>query len=193
MRNAIQSLQKASLAFDAEKASAEKKLKKLLHRFARRHFIRRKIRSALCKLRKLLGKECPHHDVAELPMATAFGAGAQDKAFECAAMQRQNGMLPFKPRIGRAGAGVRERRERRERQTDEEETAAFDKRRFPTKRFRKAVERVRAANKKLASFERGFIHEEGIKDREWYRNLDVAPGKWLGERYVSDTNVRTGC
>ena len=35
-------------------------------------------------------------------------------------------------------------------------------------------------NKKLIAFERGFISEDGIKDREWYRHLGVAPGKWLG-------------
>ena len=35
-----------------------------------------------------------------------------------------------------------------------------------------------AINKKLASFERGFLSEAGIKDREWYRHLGVAPGKW---------------
>ena len=52
---------------------------------------------------------------------------------------------------------------------------------FPVKKFKKAAKRVRAVNQKLKAFERGFIHEDGIKDREWYRNLDVAPGKWLGE------------
>jgi N-acetylated-alpha-linked acidic dipeptidase len=25
-----------------------------------------------------------------------------------------------------------------------------------------------------------FISEDGIKDREWYRHLGVAPGRWLG-------------
>lgn len=44
----------------------------------------------------------------------------------------------------------------------------------------KAIERVQAANKKLIRFERGFISKEGIKDREWYKHLGVAPGKWLG-------------
>jgi N-acetylated-alpha-linked acidic dipeptidase len=48
-------------------------------------------------------------------------------------------------------------------------------------KFIKAVKAVRKINQKLASFERGFIHEEGIKDREWYRHLGVAPGKWLGK------------
>lgn len=45
----------------------------------------------------------------------------------------------------------------------------------------KAAEAVRKANRKLATFEQGFISESGIKDREWYRHLGVAPGKWLGK------------
>ena len=45
----------------------------------------------------------------------------------------------------------------------------------------KALKVVRKINQKLVSFERGFIHEDGIKDREWYRHLGVAPGKWLGK------------
>ena len=45
----------------------------------------------------------------------------------------------------------------------------------------KAIERVQAVNHKLIAFERGFISKEGIKDREWYKHLGVAPGKWLGE------------
>ena len=43
------------------------------------------------------------------------------------------------------------------------------------------MERVHAVNYKLIQFERGFISKEGIKDREWYKHLGVAPGKWLGE------------
>lgn len=50
----------------------------------------------------------------------------------------------------------------------------------PIKEFIKAAKRVRAANAKLVAFEKGFLHEDGIKDREWYRHLGVAPGKWLG-------------
>ncbi|KAF8518670.1 Zn-dependent exopeptidase [Hysterangium stoloniferum] len=44
----------------------------------------------------------------------------------------------------------------------------------------KAVKRVQAVNKKLSGFESGFISEEGILDRTWYKHLGVAPGKWLG-------------
>jgi N-acetylated-alpha-linked acidic dipeptidase len=44
----------------------------------------------------------------------------------------------------------------------------------------RAALRVHGINKKLSSFEGGFISEGGIRDREWYRHLGVAPGKWLG-------------
>jgi hypothetical protein len=52
---------------------------------------------------------------------------------------------------------------------------------FPIRKFIKAAKRVQRANKKLAKFEQGFISKEGIKDREWYKHLGVAPGKNLGE------------
>ena len=61
--------------------------------------------------------------------------------------------------------------------------------RLPPK-FIKALDAVLKINQKLASFERGFIHEDGIKDREWYRHLGVAPGKWLGKTSLS---VDVGC
>lgn len=50
----------------------------------------------------------------------------------------------------------------------------------PIEEFVKAAKRVQKANSKLVAFEKGFISEDGIKDREWYRHLGVAPGKWLG-------------
>jgi len=50
----------------------------------------------------------------------------------------------------------------------------------PRKALARAIKAVRKVNKKLATFEQGFIHDAGIKDREWYRHLGVAPGKWLG-------------
>ncbi|OSD04654.1 Zn-dependent exopeptidase [Trametes coccinea BRFM310] len=43
-----------------------------------------------------------------------------------------------------------------------------------------AVKRIQQANTKLIGFERGFISEEGLEGREWYKHLGVAPGKWLG-------------
>ena len=46
--------------------------------------------------------------------------------------------------------------------------------------LRKLVKRIQAVNAKSSAFERGLISAEGIKDREWYKHLAVAPGKWLG-------------
>jgi len=50
----------------------------------------------------------------------------------------------------------------------------------PIFKFIKAAKRVTKVNKKLAAFERGFVSTEGIKGREWYRHMVVAPGRWLG-------------
>ncbi|OSX59469.1 hypothetical protein POSPLADRAFT_1035744 [Postia placenta MAD-698-R-SB12] len=50
----------------------------------------------------------------------------------------------------------------------------------PLEEFFKAAQRVQHVNQKLRVFERGFISEEGISEREWYKHLIVAPGKWLG-------------
>ena len=61
---------------------------------------------------------------------------------------------------------------------------------FPVRRFIKAAKRVSRVNKKLIGFERGFISEEGIKEREWYKHLGVAPGKWLGKHKLSGSYVR---
>ncbi|KAI0638367.1 Zn-dependent exopeptidase [Trametes polyzona] len=52
--------------------------------------------------------------------------------------------------------------------------------RGPISRFVEAARRVQRANAKLVAFERGFIHEDGLEGREWYRHLGVAPGRWLG-------------
>lgn len=45
---------------------------------------------------------------------------------------------------------------------------------------KKAIKRVRKVNSNLASFEAGFISEEGLPGRDWYRHFGVAPGKRLG-------------
>ncbi|EDR12349.1 uncharacterized protein LACBIDRAFT_245820, partial [Laccaria bicolor S238N-H82] len=55
---------------------------------------------------------------------------------------------------------------------------------FPISKLIKAAKRVSRANNKLKAFERGFISEGGIKDREWYKHLGVAPGKWLGANHL---------
>ena len=54
----------------------------------------------------------------------------------------------------------------------------------PWGEFPKAVKRLVRANAKIIAFERGFLDEAGIKDREWSRHPGVAPGRWLGESYT---------
>lgn len=44
----------------------------------------------------------------------------------------------------------------------------------------KVMKQVALVNAKLRKFESGFLHKNGIPDREWYKHLVVAPGKWLG-------------
>lgn len=49
---------------------------------------------------------------------------------------------------------------------------------------REAFERARQLqriNRAMKEFERGFLGDEkGLRGREWYRHLGVAPGRWLG-------------
>ena len=44
-------------------------------------------------------------------------------------------------------------------------------------------------NAKSFAFDRGFISAEGIKDREWYKHLAVAPGKWLDSTLVQQLKL----
>ncbi|GAA5983728.1 hypothetical protein JCM11641_001732 [Rhodosporidiobolus odoratus] len=49
------------------------------------------------------------------------------------------------------------------------------------KKFGKIVRELREINGKLRRFEQGFLGDQkGLKGREWYRHLGVAPGRWLG-------------
>ncbi|EIM89795.1 Zn-dependent exopeptidase [Stereum hirsutum FP-91666 SS1] len=52
--------------------------------------------------------------------------------------------------------------------------------RVPGRKFAKAAREVQKINHKLASFERGFIVEDGLVGREWYKNIAIAPAKLDG-------------
>ncbi|KZT12731.1 Zn-dependent exopeptidase [Laetiporus sulphureus 93-53] len=171
LRESIEALHAASALLDEEKIEAERELKRVARQIARRHYIKHKLHKAWCKLRKLLGRPChKHHDDDD----------DDDDDGD------NNGRL-LRPRVGRAPAWLREQREKREREQAEIAKHACyvkepkDKKdKELKKRLKKAIKRVKKVNKKLTQFERGFIHPDGIKDREWYRHLGVAPGKWLG-------------
>jgi N-acetylated-alpha-linked acidic dipeptidase len=53
---------------------------------------------------------------------------------------------------------------------------------FPLAKLKKVVRRIRAVNKKLVGFEKGFISKDGIPDREWYifhSQLRIVLNPWL--------------
>jgi N-acetylated-alpha-linked acidic dipeptidase len=51
---------------------------------------------------------------------------------------------------------------------------------LPPRKLLRAIRRVRHVNWMLIKFERMFISEEGLPEREWYKHLGVSPGRWLG-------------
>ena len=150
-------LKKSSTALDEEKEEAEANLKRIIRKIVRRRLINRKVRKAWCKLRKAIGKPCHKKLESHRKEGPSFTT--------------HNGQV-VKPRVGRFPVWLEEQRAQRGCQLKD--------RPFP-KKLHKAIKRVRQVNKKLVAFERGLISEEGIKDREWYKHLGVAPGKWLGE------------
>ncbi|KAJ6490314.1 hypothetical protein C8R47DRAFT_1124198 [Mycena vitilis] len=172
LRKSITALQAASHSLDFEKASAEKDLRKIIHKYLKkRRTLKKKLRKAYCRLKKLFGKKC-HKEFAE-------GHGC-DKSSEEAGPNFRVGRLPAfldeqhgmtsEVLLGLAVyAGL-----------DGPASNLDLPPKFPLARLRKAVRRIRAVNKKLIGFEKGFISKDGIPDREWYKHLAIAPGKWLG-------------
>ncbi|EPQ59132.1 Zn-dependent exopeptidase [Gloeophyllum trabeum ATCC 11539] len=170
LRQSIKALQKASVALDVEKHRAEHALRRAIEKLKKKHAIMRKIRKAICKIRKHIGKPCHKKEDEE--------AVCDIKSLTPPEFVGKDGRV-IKPRLGRAVGIMLERRA--------EECRAAQRRSemplllaHPSRKLLKAVKRVQAANKKLVAFERGLISDEGIKDREWYKHLGVAPGKWLG-------------
>jgi N-acetylated-alpha-linked acidic dipeptidase len=149
LRAAIRSLQFASLKFDAEKFAAERVLDRQLRKW-RKHHKRPHERKDGClkrfihRLERLFTRES--HDVpAVVPMlANDRNCGSDHD------VNVEDGIWPHLPLPKHPHWPPRKPPH------------------LPPK-FVKAIKAVRKINQKLASFERGFIHEDGIKDREWYR------------------------
>lgn len=166
LRKAIKGVQEASAKLDAEKYEAEENFKKLLKRmqfpFSRRDGVRQRgrrsgvLRRAADWVKGVFGVPPPTDE--ELQRLSIRSADSWEEYLEYASIAALETPL------------------------EEEADAEGDKYGlpFPIRDFIKAAKRVGRANRKLKAFERGFISEGGIKDREWYKHLGVAPGKWLG-------------
>ena len=168
LRAAIISLQFASLKLDTEKHVAERALRGHLRKWRKKHPRKHNrvdgcLKRLIRRLKVLFTEES--NDVAEptpqfadgkhqpgLGSAPDFGLG-NDHEVDTVAQNWPRFPFPHRPRHPHC----------------------------PPPKLIRALKAVRKINQKLVSFERGFIHEDGIKDREWYRHLGVAPGKWLGK------------
>ena len=164
LHKAIHCLQKRSTKLDAEKQEAESQLRRAVRNLKKRHRLGRKVRKILCRLKKIFGHKCkrkchhPHPHPNKKPPTII-----REKVT---------------PRIGRYPAW------RKEQQEVEEFASAYgfileaglgddlssldlhsesQESRFC--QLRHAVKRVQTVNKKLIAFERGFISDDGIKDR----------------------------
>jgi N-acetylated-alpha-linked acidic dipeptidase len=168
LRAAIKSLQFASLELDAEKLEAARVLKRLIRKWrkSQNHEYERTngcFQRFMRRLRGLFTVETPAQMEGQLEKNGA-NAGMHRNDDE---VNVEDGHWPHLP-IPRCP------------KHPHWPHWPPHKPRHPPHKLIKAVKVVRKINQKLASFERGFIHEDGIKDREWYRHLGVAPGKWLG-------------
>ncbi|KAJ3930452.1 MAG: Zn-dependent exopeptidase [Lentinula lateritia] len=204
LRNSVHSLQAASQALDYEKFVAERELKKIFKKWHKKgdrvRKLRRKARKTYCKmLKKVFGKECPsHHHHSEEPHQpprheedVSQGPKIVSPGGEVARDLHHHSNHPV--------SGRREQwQERREIMqglalyfgvelptpppSSGEHTCgkSVGRPHFPLPKILKAIKRIRAVNQKLVAFERGFISEDGLPSREWYKHLGVAPGRWLG-------------
>ncbi|KAI0005160.1 hypothetical protein BJV74DRAFT_875682 [Russula compacta] len=188
LRAAIRSLQFASLKLDSEKFAAERVLDQQLRKWRKHHRHQHKRKSGCMKrfIRRLKGL-FTEENYDNAPVSTPMFANGKP--------QSRVGMAPAwnKDRLEEMSVDGADNGSDREVNA---EGVRWPQLPLPHRpkiphwpprkphhlppKFLKAIKAVRTINQKLASFERGFIHEGGIKDREWYRHLGVAPGKWLG-------------
>ncbi|KAH9977630.1 Zn-dependent exopeptidase [Lactifluus volemus] len=168
LRAAIKSLQFASLELDAEKFAAERVLNRYLRKWRKRHPKQKKnrFRRFIRRLKRFFAIENQEiqeqHEMKGADVTAHKTNGKVDVQDGRWPQYRQHPHHPHWP-TGLSWPRWPPRKPH-----------------HVPRKFIKAVKAVRKINQKLVSFERGFIHEEGIKDREWFRHLGVAPGKWLG-------------
>lgn len=165
LHKAVDELHHASLQLDKEKKDAEKNLWRIIRRWQRRH-------------RKHRGNNNEENDVAEAPTAADNESENDERGFKSPWRRLRcfvKNLLGFR----RYGYNTSDEPDEDQEQQNTNTQANKPRHRVP-RRLRRAIKRVQNVNKILSTFEAGFISEDGIKDREWYRHLGVAPGKWLG-------------
>ena len=190
LRVSITSLQNASVALEEEKADVQKHLRKLLKKWKKKHSklqrLKKKARKALCRIKKAFGKKCTHrHECSSSPEASSTSTDWDVNSKWGVSTDIEVGMLLHEDPDGDLKLA----------KLEPFELSHHYRHKFPIAKLRKVVKRIREANKKSTAIEKGFISEDGIKDREWYKHLAVAPGKWLGiskskSVEINDTNCQ---
>lgn len=175
LRKSLSDLQQSATVLDEEKAAAHTELIKLLKRIARRHRrhrLRRIIWKAKCALKKLFGRKCScPHKGGDTALSRQHGYDDATILLKDAGLDEDMvlGILyhgGFSDETGHLAAQILKGKGHKKR---------------ILKQLIKVIRRIQSANKKAAAIEKGFISKDGIKDREWYKHLAVAPGKWLGK------------
>ncbi|KIK69969.1 hypothetical protein GYMLUDRAFT_212939 [Collybiopsis luxurians FD-317 M1] len=185
LRQHIKKLQEASILLDIEKAEAEKRFRELLskmpsfpgartrHSCQHRGSLSRWIRNLIKHIFEVRQQhdEWFMADSWESLLSTSSMNGEHDKIVAEWLRHLSNGHLPDLPDVP-------------DLPSPPSPTSIPSPPKLPSPppiyEFIRAAKRVSRANHKLIFFERGFIDEEGIKHREWYRHLGVAPGAYLG-------------
>ncbi|KAF9006517.1 Zn-dependent exopeptidase [Cyathus striatus] len=184
LRNSLHSLQKASAGLDKEKLAAVKELRDIIGKWKkRRSSVRRKLRKAYCRIKKALGKkcECPHKrkdseyvkDMARVINVprSENNLHACTGRFPALLQGQEESDIVYGIAVEAGFDGPRHLLDF---------SSAHPHHHYPLRKLRRAIKKIQTVNKKLTAFERGLISKDGIKDREWYKHLGVAPGKWLG-------------
>ncbi|TDL29247.1 Zn-dependent exopeptidase [Rickenella mellea] len=193
LRSGIAKLQGASEALDAEKAAAEEELKKLMKKWWKRAGCRarfwRKVRAMKCRLRRkfrALARKV-RRVVRKIKRRMGCGHRGGDEEEKAQLMMKaQPDHGPWKNQCGvehpQGPPHHPHHRPHHPPPHPHHPRHHHGKPHRPPlgRKLLRAARRVQRVNQKLVSFERGFISSGGIKDREWYKHLGVAPGKWLG-------------
>ncbi|PPQ63426.1 hypothetical protein CVT24_004936 [Panaeolus cyanescens] len=197
LRQSIQGLQNASVALDEEGRNAYRDLQKLMqdwnsrskkHIFAQAAY--RKTKKLVCAVKAWFGSPCvsgcPHARAAQggegldahgdkiewdVLIGVALHEGSVDPALLGYDVEDEADDIDDES----ADALKKHKKHKKHKKKHRKH-----KHKLPLKKLRQLIERIKSVNAKAVAFEAGFISDEGIKDREWYKHLAVAPGKWLG-------------
>jgi len=162
LKKSIRALQGASAALDHAKDEALKDLEDWHHRLEKCQsrstelWAKRFFKKSFCRMKKIIGWEPCNQEEFNMNSCDASEERFQIKAFQQLLVYSSHDV-------------------------DVERSDAFRPTCPTRKELKEIVDRLMDINKKARAFEKGFISKDGIKDREWYKHLAVAPGKWLGE------------